>query len=96
MIAIVVSILQTGGMQMALSIALAFVIIKLIDDIFVLPVVVGKSVHLHPLMVLLAILVGGQVFGILGMLLAIPLTSFVKVIILESIRNYRIYKIASP
>ena len=33
---------------------------------------------------------------ILGMLLAIPLTSFVKVIILESIRNYRIYKIASP
>ena len=94
-VAVVVSILQTGSYHLALYVIIAFTVIKLIDDTCVLPLVMGKSVHIHPLMVLLAILIGGKLFGILGMLLAVPITSFFKVIIHESILNYRRYKLAS-
>jgi putative permease len=92
MIAVTVSILQTGNFAMAFSVILAFVSIKLIDDVMIQPIVVAKSVHMHPLTVLLSVLIGGKLFGILGMLLAVPVTGFIKVLVHESILNYRRYR----
>jgi predicted PurR-regulated permease PerM len=53
---------------------------------------VGKSVNLHPMLVGVAILVGGHVFGILGMLLAVPCAGFLKVVFVESIVTFRKYR----
>src|SRR4030042_34124 len=72
----------------------AFTLIRLIDDILVQPIVVAKSVHMHPLIVLLAVLIGGKLFGILGMLLSVPVVGFLKVVVHESIINYRRYRAA--
>jgi putative permease len=91
-IATIVSILQTGSFHLALYVIFAFIIIKLLDDSFIQPIVVSKSVHLHPVTVLLAVLIGGKLFGILGMLLSVPVTAFIKVVVYESIINYRRYK----
>jgi putative permease len=91
-IAIIVSVLQTGDFHLASYVIVAFIIIKLIDDTIVLPMVMSKSVHISPLTVLLAIMIGGQLFGILGMLLSIPVAGFIKVIVYESITNYRRYR----
>ena len=76
---------------MVLYIIVAFTLIRLIDDILVQPIVVAKSVHMHPLIVLLAVLIGGKLFGILGMLLSVPVVGFIKVVVHESIINYRRY-----
>jgi len=92
-IAIIVSVLQTGDFHLASYVIVAFIIIKLIDDTIVLPTVMSKSVHISPLTVLLAIMIGGQLFGILGMLLSIPVAGFIKVIVHESIINYRRYRV---
>ena len=91
-IAIIVSVLQTGNFHMALYVIIAFVVIKLIDDILIQPIVVAKSVHMHPLTVLLSVLIGGKLFGILGMLLSVPIVGFIKVVAHESIMNYRRYR----
>jgi predicted PurR-regulated permease PerM len=48
-------------------------------------------VHISPLTVLLAIMIGGKLFGVLGMLLSIPVAGFIKVIVHESMTNYRRY-----
>jgi len=93
-LALIVSILQTGSLDRAFYVILAFTIIKLLDDVIVQPVVVAKSVHMHPLTVLLAVLIGGRLFGILGMLLSVPLVGFLKVVVHESILNYRRYRAA--
>ncbi len=90
-IAIIVSIIQTGGFDKVLYIIVAFALIRLVDDVLVQPLVVAKSVHIHPLMVLLSILIGGKLFGILGMLLSVPVAGFIKVVVHESIINYRRY-----
>ena len=92
-IAIIVSVLQTGDFHLASYVIVAFIMIKLVDDTIVLPTVMSKSVHISPLTVLLAIMIGGQLFGILGMLLSIPVAGFIKVIVHESITNYRRYRV---
>ena len=51
---------------------LLFAFIKLIDDILIYPQTVGKSLNLHPFVVLFAILAGESLGGILGMLIAVP------------------------
>jgi predicted PurR-regulated permease PerM len=77
--AIVISIIDTGSFSGVLPIIVAFAVIKLIDDVIVQPTVVSKSVELHPVTVIISIFAGGHVAGILGMIVAVPLVSIVKV-----------------
>ncbi len=90
--AIIVSIMQTGSLSMVPWIALAFTIVQLIDNVLVQPLVVAKTVNLHPLIVLLVVIIGGQFLGILGMLLAVPVTGVIKVVAQESYRSYHQYR----
>ena len=90
--AVAVALFDTGDVTLALQIVLAFVILKLTDDMLVQPLLVAKGVHLHPLLVLLAIIIGGELFGMLGMLLAVPATGFVKVVLQESIVTLKKYR----
>ncbi len=92
LLAVVASILQTGGFQLALYVVITFIVIKLVDDALIQPIVVAKSVHMHPVTVLLSVLIGGKLFGILGMLLSVPVVGFLKVVTHESIINYRRYR----
>lgn len=88
---IIVSLFKTGDLAMAAYIALAFTLVKLIDDSLIQPIIVAKSVDMHPLLVLLAVIIGGRFFGILGMLLSVPVVGFLKVAIQEGMANYRKY-----
>jgi putative permease len=90
--AVAVALFDTGDVTLALQIVLAFIILKLTDDMLVQPLLVAKGVHLHPLLVLLAIIIGGDLFGMLGMLLAVPATGFVKVVLQESIVTLKKYR----
>lgn len=64
-----------------------FLIIQQIEGNLIYPKVVGKSVGLSPLWTLLAITVGGNLFGVLGMLLGLPIASIAYTIIKELINN---------
>ena len=77
--AIIVSIIDTGSFSGVLPIIVAFAVIKLIDDVIVQPIVVSKSVELHPVTVIISIFAGGHIAGILGMIVAVPLVSIAKV-----------------
>lgn len=88
-VAVAASLLQTGNFKIALSVAGVFALIKVIDDVLLQPLIVARSVHLHPLTVLLTVLIGGKLFGILGMVLSVPVASFIKVALREGVVNYR-------
>jgi predicted PurR-regulated permease PerM len=49
-----------------------YLCIKFCDLAFIHPMTVGKSVHLHPILLLASILVGGHAFGLIGMVIAVP------------------------
>ena len=52
---------------------------QVIDMFFIIPLVVAKLVNLHPVTVVVAMIVGAQVLGILGMIISIPVASALKV-----------------
>lgn len=69
-------ILMVKPTSVLLFLVLVFTIQQL-DGKFVYPFVVGNSLGLSPLWILLAIVVGGNLFGVMGMILGMPLTSVV-------------------
>jgi len=66
---------------------LVFLVIQQIEGNFIYPKVVGKSVGLSPMWTLLAITVGGELFGVTGMLIGLPLASVVYTLIREFVNN---------
>jgi len=90
--AVVVSVLETGDITKAIYVILAYVGLKLVDDFAIQPMVVARGVNVHPLLVLLAILIGGHLFGIVGMLVAVPFAGFLKVVLQESVVTFRKYR----
>ncbi len=91
-LASVMTILTTGDLSRLLYVVLAFIIVKLVDDSIIQPIVIAKSVDMHPLLVLLVVIIGGEFFGVMGMLLSVPVAGFAKVVIRESrivLRRYR-------
>jgi predicted PurR-regulated permease PerM len=77
--AIIITIMNGGDPVKILYIVIAFSIVQLIDNIILQPMVLSKSVKLHPLIIVFVVLIGGQFFGVLGMLLAVPVAGIIKV-----------------
>ena len=71
----------------AIIFMIVFQIVQQIEGNFIYPKVVGKSVGLSPMWTLLAITVGGNLFGIPGMLIGLPLASIGYALIKETINN---------
>ncbi len=91
--AIIVVIANNGDTTMILYVILAFAIVQIIDNILLQPLVMSKSVNLHPLAIVLAILVAGKFFGLMGMLLAVPATGVIKVTSRELYQGIRRFKL---
>lgn len=72
------------GWQLAIGSAIALVTVQQIDNHIVSPNVVARTVKLHPVTVMLALLAGGTILGLWGMLLAVPLVAGVKILILHA------------
>ncbi len=60
----------------------------LIDNCILIPVLISRVSNLHPLLVFFAIIVGGKLYGVLGMIIGVPIVSIVQMTILE-VRTYR-------
>lgn len=65
----------TGGTQLALLVAGGFIVINLLQSNLIYPLVVKQVVGVPPLMVILAMIAGGQLAGFYGVLLAVPLAA---------------------
>jgi predicted PurR-regulated permease PerM len=63
---------------LAATVAASYFILRQLEDIFIIPNVVGKVMEMHPLMVLFALTAGGYLAGILGVLIAVPIAAVVK------------------
>jgi predicted PurR-regulated permease PerM len=57
-----------------------FIFVRLLDDFFYMPLTIGKSLHMHPLVTVIMIFVGGAVAGVPGLMLVLPVLGVVMVI----------------
>lgn len=64
---------------------LVFVVVQQIDNSYISPKIIEGKLGLHPVATILAVLVGGEFFGIMGMLLAVPVFAILRVIVRKAV-----------
>ena len=72
----------------ALYAAIAIIVIQQIDNIFIVPKVVGENVKLSAPVVMLSLTIAGSVFGIMGMLLIVPTMAIIKIFAVRFVERY--------
>ncbi len=99
LISVIVAWFQMGEWDYVAIIAAIFITGQIIEGNILTPKLVGDSVGLHPLWVMFALMAGGSLFGILGMLLAVPVAAIIGVLLSFSILQYKkspLYKKPPP
>jgi predicted PurR-regulated permease PerM len=64
----------------AFVLAIFYIVYYTVDSQVLQPVIMGKKIKLHPVVILLALMIGGKLFGILGMLFAMPVAAVYRVL----------------
>jgi predicted PurR-regulated permease PerM len=88
-LSIVVVVLEWVGFMPVVGVALVFVVVQTLEGYFITPKIVGEKVGLSPVTVIIVLLLGGELFGLLGILLAIPVAGAIKVILPDLIEYYK-------
>ena len=83
---------QTVILPKTIFVMFGFLIGQLVDNFFSQPIIFSKSVKSHPLEIFLVISIAGVLFGIVGLIVAIPLYTSIKVILKEFLSNNDIVK----
>ncbi|MGO1368271.1 MAG: AI-2E family transporter [Senegalia sp. (in: firmicutes)] len=71
----------------ALWVLILFIVVNQIEGNFLQPKIMGDKVGLHPIIIIIALLVAGNLFGIIGMLIAVPIATTVKIVFSHIIRK---------
>ena len=76
---ILVALTISGGM--AVKVACIIIVLQFLEGNVISPIVMGKTLRLHPLIIIFVLLVGGKAAGVLGLILAVPVLALVKVML---------------
>jgi predicted PurR-regulated permease PerM len=82
---LILAVVQYQDILHPLMVVAGFAIVQAIEGNIITPKIVGESLGLHPTAVIFALLAGGSLFGIGGMIIALPIAAFIKILIKEQI-----------
>ncbi|MCX7905380.1 MAG: AI-2E family transporter [Elusimicrobiales bacterium] len=74
----IIAFLQYGTFYSVLKVLLFFVFLRFIDDWFIQPYIIQKSVNLNPAVVVLALMAGGEIAGFWGVVFAVPFVCIIR------------------
>lgn len=92
---ILVCLLNGQYRQLFLAVVLLF-IIQTLDGNVIGPKLLSKSINIHPLLVIISLIFGSAIGGLMGMLLAVPVGAFLKVLFVEFIDNRLAARVTIP
>lgn len=76
-----VAITITVSTKLAIFVIITVFVIQIVESNFISPYIVGKTMNIHPVAIIFALLLGGQLYGIIGMIIAVPALTIIKEII---------------
>ena len=85
----IAALVQYGDWQRLAGVGVVFAVGQVIESYWLTPKLVGDRIGLHPVAVIFAVLAGGQLFGFLGMLLALPVAAVANVLLRFAVERYR-------
>ncbi|QBB69659.1 AI-2E family transporter [Pseudolysobacter antarcticus] len=96
---VIAALVQYGDWQHVILVAGVFAVGNLLESYVLVPRLIGHKIGLHPVAVIFAILAGGQLFGFVGVLLALPVASVVMVLLRYLHQRYHaseLYRVETP
>lgn len=66
---------------LATKVAVFYIILHQLENHIIVPNVMGHTIDLHPTLVIISLLIGGHLYGIAGMILAVPVAAILKVLL---------------
>jgi predicted PurR-regulated permease PerM len=84
----IAALVQYGDWQHLVGVLVVFGVGQVIESYWLTPKMVGDRIGLHPVAVIFAVLAGGQLFGFLGMLLALPVAAVANVLLRYAEQRY--------
>ncbi|MCR9160226.1 MAG: AI-2E family transporter [Nannocystaceae bacterium] len=88
-LAVIMCLIDWSGWGQLLGVVGAYAVIQVFEGFVITPKVVGDKVGLSAIWVLIALMVGGELFGFLGVLLALPAAAVVKIFVMRGLAWYR-------
>jgi predicted PurR-regulated permease PerM len=83
------ALLQFGaGFELALAVGW-YLVVQSLEGLVLTPRIVGKSLGMHPVTVIVALMIGGDLLGFLGLLVAVPVAAVVQVFAQDLVASYR-------
>ena len=80
-LSLVALVIQLGDLSLLAGIGVVFLLGQLLEGTLLSPILVGERVGLHPVMVILSVMAGGQLFGFFGVLAAVPVGAILVVLL---------------
>lgn len=81
--AVAFGFLSSGDTTVLIGIALTFTITQFVESYVLQPYIVGEKVDVHPFFIIISVILGNMVWGIIGMILAIPVIGIITVVLLN-------------
>lgn len=94
--ALIAATVQFGDLLHPALVASVFLVGQTLEGMLLTPMLVGDRIGLHPVAVIFAILAGGQLFGFLGVLLALPVAAVIMVLLRHAHTVYKDSELYSP
>lgn len=91
----IVSIIEVGNFSLVAACILAILIVQILDNVVFQPMLFSRSADMHPVAILFIILIGAETAGIVGMLVAIPIATIIRISITQvswSFNNYKVFR----
>ena len=89
LMAMVLVVTQYGTLPKILAVVAVFLIGQFLEGNFLTPKLVGENIGLHPVWVMFALLAGGVLLGLLGMIIAVPVAAIIGVLLRFLIEHYK-------
>lgn len=70
----------TVSLSLPLKVIIFYIVIQQIDSHLIMPQVMGAVISLHPVVIVIALLIGGTLFGVAGMILTVPVTAVLQIL----------------
>lgn len=83
-----VIVASTISMKMVIIVGIIIFCLQFLEGNILSPLIVGKSLHMHPVVIILALLVGEEIAGVIGLIMAVPVLAILRVIVTHLKLNF--------
>ena len=70
----------TVDLSLSFKVLIFYIVIQQVDSHLIMPQVMGAVISLHPVVIVIALLIGGTLFGVAGMILTVPVTAVLQIL----------------